>query len=69
MKDEFDELWKERQELLNIQENTELECLCDDFGQDECPIHSTRLLDMIMMTEEEIEKLSKTKRKKETKTR
>lgn len=44
--DRFDELWKDRQELLNIEES-DSPCLCDEFGSDVCPIHSTIKLEMV----------------------
>jgi hypothetical protein len=64
MNDDFDGMWSEREELLNIENQKEV-CLCDDFGVEECPVHSTRDIELEMMTNEEVEMLTKKRNKKD----
>jgi hypothetical protein len=62
MKDTFDELWQEREEMLKIEEKKDPFCTCDEYGEDACSIHST--LDLETLSNEDIEKITKNKNKK-----
>lgn len=55
--EDFDGLWKEREEELRIIERDDPFCSCDDYGEDACPIHSQVDLDVI--PNQDVEKLSK----------
>ena len=50
MRGDFDDLWKEREEMINIEEKDDPFCTCEDYGEDACPIHSQVDLDIIPNT-------------------
>jgi len=56
---EFDELWNERVELLNIEERDDPFCTCEEYGEDSCQIHSKVGLEVI--ENKDVERLTKTK--------
>lgn len=64
MRDEFNDEWNERAELLAIEESKDPFCVCDEYGEDNCPIHSQVGLDIIQ--NEDVQKLSikRTKKRK-----
>lgn len=64
MNDDFDGMWSEREELLNIENQKEV-CLCDDFGVDDCPLHSTKDIELEMMTNEEVDMFTRKDKKDE----
>lgn len=47
MRDDIEYGWDERQELLAVEERKDPFCTCDDFGEDNCPIHSQTDLEII----------------------
>ena len=61
MVDDFDGMWQEREELLNIEEKNDPFCTCEDYGEDDCPIHTQKDLDII--PNQDVEKLSKPNKK------